>query len=162
MKPLIFAALLLAAAPAAAHEVRKGAIVADHPLMRASLGRAPNTAAYVVLRNTGPTPDRLVSASCACARKVEIHHHDMAGGVMKMHRMAALPVPAGGVAELAPGQGHALMVMGLKKPIEAGTMVELRLRFERAGEVRVPFFATRDVERELNSHGRGASAAHAH
>ena len=162
MKRLLIAAALLAASPASAHEVRKGEIVVDHPLMRASLGRAPNTAAYAVLRNAGSAPDRLIGASCACARKVEIHHHDMSGSIMKMHPMTALTVPAKGALTLAPGEGHALMIMGLKKPVEAGTMVELRLRFERAGEVRVPFFATRDVERELNSHGRGAAGAHAH
>lgn len=159
-------AVLLAACalatPAGAHELRKGSLVIDHPLVRASLGRAPNTAAYLTIRNTGKTPDRLVGASCRCAAKVELHAHDMAGGVMRMRRVSAIPVPAGGAVAFTPGEGHALMVMALKRPIEPGTMVELTLRFERAGPVKAGFFATRDVEREMNSHGRGASAPHAH
>ncbi|MDP8917242.1 MAG: copper chaperone PCu(A)C [Pseudomonadota bacterium] len=161
MKRRLLAALLLAAAPAGA-QARKGEIVVERPVMRASLGQAPNTAAYVVIRNTGSAPVRLLGASCACARRVEIHRHEMRGGVMRMRAVAALTVPAGGRLALKPGHGHALMVMGLKKPVENGTKVELRLRFQRAGEIRVPFLATRDVERALTGRGQGSPGAHAH
>jgi copper(I)-binding protein len=149
MKRFLSAALVLAplllAAPAGARDVRKGDIVLEQPRIRASLGRAPNTAAYLMVRNTGRTPDRLLGASCACARKVEIHHHDMSGGVMRMRALPALPAPARGVLSVEPAGPYALMVMGLKAPLRAGGTVEMRLRFERAGEIRTPFAVTQDV-----------------
>jgi copper(I)-binding protein len=149
MKTLLSAAVVLTpvllAAPAGARDGRKGDIVVEQPRIRASLGRAPNTAAYLTVRNTGRSPDRLLGASCACAAKVEIHHHDMSGGVMRMRALPALPAPARGVLSVEPGGPHALMVMGLKAPLRAGTTVEMRLRFERAGEVRAPFSVTQDV-----------------
>ena len=152
---------LLLAAPASAHEVKKGDITVEHPLVRASLGKAPNTAAYAVLKNAGPSPDRLLGAFCACAKRVELHGHVMRGQVAEMRPVAAVPVPAGGQAALAP-RGHHLMIFGLKRPLEAGTMVNLTLRFERAGAVTVPFFVTSRVEQELKAHSEGRHEAHAH
>jgi len=150
-RPLLAAALLLAAAPAAkAESFRKGSITVEAPVARASLGRSPNTAAYLTIRNSGSRPDRLLGASCACAAGVEIHRHETAGGVMRMRAVPALAVPARGVAALRPGDGHALMVTGLKRPLAPGEAVAMTLRFERAGPLTVRFTAVRDV------------AAHAH
>lgn len=161
MRLALVAAVMLAAAPAAAHEVKKGAITIEHPLVRASLGRAPNTAGYFVIRNSGPAADRLVGASCACAGRVELHAHAVSNGVASMRPVTSVTAPAGGSAVFAP-QGLHLMIMGVRKPLEAGTMVDLTLRFERAGAVTVPFFVTARVEQELNAHGKDPGAPHAH
>lgn len=59
----------------------------------------------------GGQPDRLVGAAAPGVR-IELHSMSMAGGVMKMARIDALPVPAGAVVELAPGGRH-LMIFGL-------------------------------------------------
>jgi hypothetical protein len=158
---LALAALMLAAAPAAAHEVKKGEITVEHPLMRASLGRSPNSAGYFVVRNSGKGADRLLGASCACAARVEMHAHTMSDGVASMRPVASVVAPAGGSAVFAP-QGHHLMIVGLKKPLEAGTMANVTLRFERAGAVTVPFFVTARVEEELNAHRKDGHAQHAH
>ena len=136
MRPLL-AALLLIAAPEAAAAATKD-VTLMHPQVRASLGRAPNTAAYVVVRNAGARPDRLVSASCACAARVELHTHQSQGGVARMTRVAALAVPARGEAVLAPGGAH-LMLIGLKRPLREGERQTLTLVFERAGAVTAAF-----------------------
>ena len=52
--------------------------------VRAALGINPNTAAYVTVANTGKTPDRLVSASCACAKTASLHTMTMHGTMMEM------------------------------------------------------------------------------
>lgn len=164
---LIAAALLLApAAPAAAHEVKAGAVAVVHPVMRASIGRTPNAAAYFTLRNSGPTADRLLSASCACAAKVEVHTMSMANGTMIMRPAGAVTVPAKGQVAFAPGGLH-LMLTGLKGRAEAGTTLPLVLRFERAGSVTVPVFVTANVEAEIAKHAGDhgpapAAAAHQH
>jgi copper(I)-binding protein len=165
MRPILAfiaaASALLIGASASAHEVKKGDLTVEHPLVRASLGKAPNTAAYAVVKNVGARSDRLLGASCACAARVELHSHVMRGQVAEMRSVAALPVPAGGQVALAP-RGHHLMIFGLKRPLEAGTMVNLTLRFERAGAVTVPFFVTSRVEQELKAHTEGRHEAHAH
>ena len=150
---LAFAAVLIAV-PAAAHEAKKGEIVVEHPLARASLGQVPNTAGYFVVRNNGKAADRLVGAACACAARVELHSHTVRDGVASMQPVTAVAVPAGGTAVFAPA-GHHLMIMGLKQRLEAGTVVPLTLRFERAGAVQVPFFVTARVEQELAAHRGG-------
>lgn len=154
MRHVLAAALLLAAAPAAAHEVKAGSITIVHPIVRASLAGSPNTAGYVTLRNAGPTPDRLLSAACACARRVEVHAMSTADGRMTMRPAGPVALAPGGTVELKPGGLH-LMVLGLKAPLEAGTTVEMTLTFEKAGPVKAPFFATARLEEELKAHGGG-------
>jgi hypothetical protein len=154
MRPLLVAALMLAAAPAAAHEARAGAITVVHPIVRASIGKTPTTAAYMTLRNAGTTPDRLLSVRCACAETVTAHTMSMADGRMVMRPAGPVTVPAGGEVSLKPGGAH-LMLTGLYKPLEAGTLVELTMVFERAGALKVPTFATARIDQEMTAHGGG-------
>jgi hypothetical protein len=153
MRPVLAAALLFAAAlPASAHEVKAGSVTVSHPIVRASVGKVPNTAAYMTLVNKGKTADRLLSASCACARKVEAHGTTTgADGVARMAAAGPIVLPAGGEVAFKPGGRH-LMLTGLAKPLEAGTVVELTLVFEKAGRVTAPFFATARVDEEM-AHG---------
>ena len=139
MRILAFAAFSLALAPpAAARDVTKGDLTLAQPQMRASIGRAPTTGGYVTIRNTGARPDRLVSASCACAARVELHTHQMSGGVGRMTRVSSIALPAGGTAVLAPGGAH-LMFIGLKGRLIDGKAQPVTLVFERAGAVTAAF-----------------------
>lgn len=161
MRPLALAALIaLAAAPAGAHEAKKGDLTVNHPIVRASLGKSPTTAGYMTLQNRGKTPDRLMSATCACAAKVEAHGMQSQSGRMVMRPAGPVTVPAGKDVAFAPGGLH-LMLSGVKAPIEAGTMVPLTLTFEKAGPVKVSFYATARVEEELKAHGSKAADAKA-
>ena len=143
MRPpiLAVAAVLLLAGPALAKDVSRGDLTVSEAVMRASLGRVPNTAGYFVVRNAGRTADRLVGASCACAARVELHTHAMEGGVARMRQVPSLAVPAGGELRFAQGAHH-LMIMGLKQPARAGTALPVVLRFERAGAVTAPFMVS--------------------
>ena len=148
---LVLAALALSGP---GQELAKGDLTLVRPQVRASLGRSPNTAAYVTIRNRGSRPDRLLSASCTCAARVEIHTHQMQGGVARMTRVPALAVPARGQAVLAPGGAH-LMLIGLKQPVREGADPALTLVFERAGRVTTRFHATARIE-------TAPAAGHAH
>ena len=158
MRILALATLSLAlAAPAAARDVTTGDLTLANPQMRASLGRAPTTGGYVTIRNAGARADRLVSASCACAARVELHTHQMSGGVGKMTRVSSIAVPAGGTAVLAPGGAH-LMFFGLKGRLADGQEQPVTLVFERAGKVTARFHVRVRVE----APGPGAAEHHAH
>ena len=132
-------------APAA---MTHGALTIEGAVVRASIGTAPTSAAYMRITNSG-APDRLVAAASPAARAVELHASLQEAGVSKMQRVDAVPVAADAPAELAPG-GHHLMLIGLARPLEDGTTIPLTLTFEKAGEV------TLDVPVSKNI------AAHAH
>lgn len=114
-----------------------GAIRVEAPVMRASIGRSPATAAYMTLTNTGATPDRLLSARCDCAGVVMLHRTEVANGMATMGD-AAVVVPAHGSVAFHPGGLH-LMLMRLNKPLLDGAEQPVVLVFEHAGEVKVAF-----------------------
>ena len=151
---LPFACALAFAVPAAAHQVTQGDLTLTDLQVRASLGQAPNTAGYLTIRNAGHRPDRLLSASCTCAARVELHAHQMRKGVARMVRVRAVAVPSGGEARLAPGGAH-LMLFGLKQPVLDGTNVPMTLVFQRAGRVSTNFHVRSQI-------GAAPPEAHAH
>lgn len=135
--PVILAALLVAplAGPAPAGGAIEGSIEVVDPWARPSIPNRPGVA-YLEIRNTGESPDRLVGARAAAAEAVELHKAEQKEGVMRMAPVEAVEVPAAGAARLAPGGFH-LMLFGLETPLEAGDSLEMVLEFERAGPVTV-------------------------
>jgi len=97
---------------------------------------SPNGAAYFRIENRGQASDRLVSAHSPVADRAEFHTHEMDGGVMKMHRVDSVEVPAQGEVAFKPGGLH-VMLLGLKKPLVAGERFPLALGFEEAGTIEV-------------------------
>jgi periplasmic copper chaperone A len=93
-----------------------------------------NSAAYLTIENRGGAPDRLVGVGFAGASRVELHESLVdEAGVARMRPVEAVEIPAGGVARLAPGGLHA-MLMGLRSTLAEGDSVDLALRFETTGE----------------------------
>lgn len=137
------AAQVLLLNAALAHDIKAGAIDIAHPWSRATPGGAKVAAGYLTLRNSGDTPDRLVSATAEIAARTEIHEMRMADGVMQMRPLPeGVAVPAGGEVALKPGGIH-LMFFGLKRPLREGESFAGTLSFARAGSVDVTF----EVER---------------
>ena len=155
MKKTTMAAALfaLAALGAHAHDYSAGALKIAHPWARPTVPGQPAGGAFLKLQNTGTSADKLVSGSTPAAANVEIHRMAMEGDVMKMREIGALEIPAGQTVELKPGDLH-LMLIGLKAPLQAGTMVPLTLRFEKAGEVK--------VELKVEQPAGAAAAEHKH
>lgn len=83
-------------------------------------------AAYLTITSSVAT--RLISASTDVANHVEVHNMQMNGGVMQMRPHGRLEVPPGQRVELSPGGTH-FMLLGLKKPLLAGTSLRLTLTF---------------------------------
>lgn len=121
----------------AAHDFRAGDLAIDHPWTRAVGAAAPTAAGYMVIRNTGAAPDRLVAAETPRAARVEMHEMSVTEGIMRMRPIAGgIPLPLGGEVRLAPGGLH-LMLVGPQGGFEQGTRVPVTLVFERAGRVAV-------------------------
>ena len=130
----VVASIALAVAAPAADTAKVGDIAIDQPWARASLGNAPNSAAYMILQNTGAVPDRLIGGSTPVATQVQLHTHVMEGGVAKMRPVDAIEVAPGQPTVLEPGGAH-VMLQGLTQKLEEGTTMPLTLVFEHAGKV---------------------------
>ena len=107
---------------------------------------AEATAAYMRIRNRGPSPLRLIGASSAIATKIEpmITTRRQRNGqeVMGMESVDSLEIPPGGVLELKPGGSH-LMLMGLTSHPKEGEHVKVTVRFapgDQRLDVEIPVF----------------------
>jgi periplasmic copper chaperone A len=150
--PLAVAALAVSGVPLAAQETRLGDLVIQQPWTRAVGERAQAAAGYLVIRNAGSAPDRLIAAATPRARVVELHEMAMTDGVMRMRPIAGgIALPPGREVRLAPGGLH-LMLIGPQGGFVQGTRVPVTLTFERAGQVTV----------ELSVEAAGARAPGAH
>ncbi len=119
---------------------------------RASLGGAPNSAAYMIVMVKGDTSDELIGAATPVAEKAELHNHIMEGEIAKMRPVEAIEVRPGEPAILEPGGFH-VMLMGLKEELKAGSAVPLTLTFKNAGEVKVDVLI-KDLKESMK-HGHG-------
>ncbi|MEN3797243.1 copper chaperone PCu(A)C [Aeromonas caviae] len=70
---------------------------------------SPNTAAFMVLRNDGDKPVKLVAGASPEAGRVELHTHLHENGVMKMRQVESIEIPAKGEAVLKPGSLHIML-----------------------------------------------------
>ncbi len=101
--------------------------------------RAPGATggAFMLIRNGGAEPDRLLSASSNVAEAVEVHEMKMENDVMMMREMEnGLAIPAGEAVKLAPG-GYHIMLINLKQALAPGDKVTITLNFEKAGAVEI-------------------------
>ena len=141
MKTSILSACVLALATnlAAAQEFKAGSIEIDNPWSRATPKGAKVAAGYLVIKNSGTDPDRLVGGTSPAAGKVEVHEMSMDKGVMKMRPVSGgLEIKPGETVELKPGSFH-LMMMDLKQQIDKGKPFKASLNFEKAGPIEVEF-----------------------
>ena len=131
-------ALSLALCATAAWAGPKADIVVSQAVVRASIGRSPNSAAYMTLTNTGSRAERLVSVRCGCAATVEVHASSMSRGVMRMGAAGPVTIPPHGAVAFRPDGLH-LMVMGLRAPLTQGGRQAFILVFDRAGPIKADF-----------------------
>jgi copper(I)-binding protein len=133
-------AVLICAAPAVlAHEFKLGDLQIIHPWSRATPGGAKVAAGYVLIRNEGAEPDRLISAAAEVAGGVMIHEMTMSDGVMSMRMLPdGVVIPAHGEIALKPGSYH-LMLDDLKQPLKEGESFNGSFTFEKAGTIDVTF-----------------------
>jgi copper(I)-binding protein len=152
-KTALAAATLALAFGAFAHQFKAGEIVIGHPAARATVPGQPTGGGYLTLDNQGKMADRLLSASAAVSRSVELHSMAMEGDVMRMRQVDGIDLPAGQKVELKPGGLH-IMFIGLNAPLKAGNKFPMTLKFEKAGEV--------TVQVNIESTGAAPAAQHEH
>ena len=141
-----FIALLLAGLAACAAEpapklriqdlwARPAAMTGAEGMKDDSMG-AGNAVVYFTIINEGNAPDALVGASSDTAETAETHEIRLEGDVMRMVPVPRIEVHASGRTELKPGGLH-LMLVGLKRDLNPGDTITVRLRFETSSEITV-------------------------
>ena len=95
--------------------------------VRGTVPAQKTTGAFLTL--TSSEDARVVGVSTPVAEMAEIHVTENKGGVMQMHGVEGLALPAGKPVKLEPG-GHHVMLMGLKAPVAQGTRVPLTFTIE--------------------------------
>ena len=131
---LILALLLMIAACTTGAAGTPGRVTVTGAWVRAAAVAGQTTAAYFTIANGTTTNDALLIVSTPAAGMAQIHETTMSSGMMGMHEVPRVDVPAGGTVQFAPG-GYHVMLMSLTAPLDAGATVELNLVFEHAGKV---------------------------
>ena len=95
-----------------------------------------NTAAYFVITNHGES-DRLLEAESSIAERTEIHRSfEDEAGVMRMEKQDEVILASGRSVTFEPGGLH-IMFVELRRDLLLDDQVQLRLRFEKQGEVTI-------------------------
>jgi hypothetical protein len=97
---------------------------------------AGNGALYVTINNREGEADALLSAATDLANSAELHETVERDGKMVVRRLPKFDVPAGGKLEIKPG-GYHIMLLGLKQDLKPGDTVNVRLTFEKTGQMAV-------------------------
>lgn len=129
---VLFLTVMLAAAGAAADDVRHGVLTISDAWSRATPAR--NGVVYLTVFNNGAEIDRLTGAESPVAARAELHAHSMKDDIMRMQRIDGIELDPGEPAVLAPGGTH-IMLLGLKAPLKDGQSFPLTLVFEKGGRV---------------------------
>lgn len=146
---LLLAALVVGSVAAGCSSGSASIVIAD-PWVRNSPAVAGAGAAYMRIENSGSAADALVGVSSPAATTAEVHEtyviesappsaSDGMGGsgeMMGMRPIARLDIPAGGTVELKPG-GYHIMLMNLTRELKPGDKIEITLKFEEAGEIKI-------------------------
>lgn len=106
------------------------------PHVRAVPPGQPNSAAFMQLVNSGQSDHAVVAARSPVANVVELHTHEVEGGMMKMRKIPQIDVPASSTTELKPGGLH-VMLIDLKQGLPEDTMVKFTLVFEDGSEAEI-------------------------
>ncbi len=114
---------------------RVGALEIIHPFLPDPA--SPTVAAiYLTVRNSGSTPDRLVSVTTPSAVMAMLMTETSTGAAGSMAPLPGLDIPAHGQASLSPGQNH-LMLEYPRRSLKVGDSVPVVLHFARSGLVQV-------------------------
>ena len=127
------------------------------PWARATVAQQKASGAFMQLQSA--KGGKLLSASSPVAGVVEIHEMAMDGNVMKMRAVPSLDLPAGKAVDLKPG-GYHVMLMDLKKQLNAGDTVPITLVVESAGQRET--LEVKAAVRPLSGQGAAAAADKGH
>jgi len=121
----LFACITLAGSSAAAAKV-----TVEDAWVRETVPAQKSTGAFATVRSD--EGGRLVGVKTSAAKIVEIHSSTTKNGVMQMHAVDSVELPAGKPVHLAPAGGYHVMLIDLVRPMKVGEKVPLTFVVEDA------------------------------
>jgi copper(I)-binding protein len=97
--------------------------------VRASTATRTSSSAYLTIDNGTPTGTALVKIGLNGVGDAQVHTMVEQHGQATMRLLAAVPIAAHAVVELAPGGTH-VMLMDIARPLQVGTTVAMTLTFD--------------------------------
>lgn len=143
-----------------AHSVH--AIDVDDAWARTTVNGMNMGGVFMEIENETAKADYLVGGSSPVAERVEVHTHINEDGVMKMREIkGGLALPVNQEVKLKPGAAH-VMLMGLKKPLQAGEHFPLTLKFKYAKPVTVDVEVKSPTQEQAKGHHHSHDHQHSH
>jgi copper(I)-binding protein len=109
-------------------------LIVEDLYIRATPPNSKNSVAFMVIKNTDKKDIKLIAAGSEIADRVELHHHLMEEGLMKMRQVEEIIIKAGGAVALQPG-GYHVMFLNLKQPLQEGQSISLSLSFDNGQQL---------------------------
>ncbi|TLP41188.1 copper chaperone PCu(A)C [Arcobacter arenosus] len=126
-------------------------LVVEDAYVRATPPNLPNSAAFMILKNSSNENISVLKATSDVSKAVELHTHDMQDGVMKMYQIQKIDIPAKGETVLKPGSLH-IMFIGLHKPLKVGEKITFTLELSN-GETKTITAPIKSVMSGMKHHG---------
>jgi len=111
-------------------------ISVKHPYARAVPEGQPNSAAFMVLKNSSEQDRALVNAKSNVSSFVELHTHKKENGMMRMRRVDQIDIKANSETVLKPGGLH-VMFIGLKHQLKQDDEIDLELIFDDGRNIKL-------------------------
>jgi copper(I)-binding protein len=94
---------------------------------------------FMLIKNAGSAPDKLISGSSPACGSIEVHEMVMkSDGTMGMNLLdKPVEIPVGGQLELKSGGIHIMCIMKKDDQFKDGAKIDLTLKFEKSGEKKV-------------------------
>ena len=138
LSSVVVASAFMASIAFASSEVKVGSLKIENPQARSTVPAQKMSGGFMKIENDGTAADKLISASSSVSKSMELHTMSMDNNVMRMREVKSIDLPAKSKVELRPGGLH-LMFIDLNKQLNAGEIIPVKLKFEKAGEVEVKF-----------------------
>jgi periplasmic copper chaperone A len=128
---LLLLSMLAGCAPAAAPSIS-----IENVWGKSSMAMPTAGALYMVIKNSGTAPDKLLSGKSPACGSIEVHEMvKKSDGTMGMNLIEnPLEIPAGGQVELKSGSYHIMCIMKKDDQFKEGAKIDLTLAFEKSGE----------------------------
>jgi len=123
---------------ATAADYKAGSLTIIDPWSRATPKGAQTAIGYMMIKNNGSSPERLIGGSIDVADHFQLHAMKMEGDVAKMNELQSVEIMPGQTIEFKPGGSH-VMFVGLKRQLAKGERIKGSLVFEHAGTVPVEY-----------------------
>ncbi len=129
-----FQTLILSSLLAAGSAVFADELTLGDGWIRAMPPGQSNTAAYLVVHNSGDQVRYIEGVTTPLAQRAEVHRSVTEGDRVRMEAVPRAEVPAGGELTMAPGGMH-LMLMGLTGTLTEGDTSPVCLAFDGGDEL---------------------------